>query len=243
MSYRICTAGETPALKFAAGFLRHAGCTVVPCPDEAVTHLLLPVPSFQAEGILKGGVELKPVLSGLPESVTVIGGNLDCAELAGYKAVDLLRDPGYAAENANITACCAIILAMERLPVVLTGQKALVIGWGRIGKCLARLLKQMGVLVTVAARKASDRAMLTALGYTAIDTAAIDTEPYRLVFNTAPQMLVPHCRGDGLFIELASQPGLGGDGIVDGRGLPGRYAPESSGRLIADRVLTILNKE
>ena len=243
MSYRIYTAGQSPALGYAARFLEQAGCALLPCPDETVTHLLLPVPSFEAEGVIKGGASLREVLSALPDSVTVIGGNLDCPALAGRKTLDLLQDARYTAENGNITACCAVTLAAERLPVILSGQKVLVIGWGRIGKCLARLLRQMGVLVTVAARKEPDRAMLAALGYTAIDTAGIDTAPYRVVFNTAPQMLVPRCQGEGLFVELASRPGLGGGQIVDGRGLPGKYAPESSGRLIADRVLAILNKE
>lgn len=243
MTYRICTAGQSAALAHAIRVLKQAGCTILPCTDETATHLLLPVPSFEPDGSIKGGGDLGQILSALPSSVTVIGGNLNCDTLAGYKTIDLLQDPGYVAENANITACCAIVLAMERLPVILKGQKALVIGWGRIGKCLARLLKQMGAIVTVAARKEPDRAMLTALGFTTIDTIQIDTTPFRVVFNTAPQMLVPQCQGDGLFIDLASKPGLGGENVVTARGLPGKYAPESSGQLIASRVLTILNRE
>ena len=243
MTCRICTAGKSPALNYAEKFLKLAGCELLPCPDKTATHLLLPVPSFESEGVLKGNEDLQGVLAQLPKDITVVGGNLSCGLLAGYNTVDLLQDPGYVAENANITACCAIVLAMERLPVVLKGQNVLVIGWGRIGKCLSRLLKQMGAIVTVAARKETDRAMLRALGFTAIDTTNIDTAPFRLVYNTAPQMLVPQCQGDGLFIELASKPGLGGAQIVDGRGLPGRYAPESSGRLIGQRMLTIINKE
>ena len=243
MTYRFCTAGQSPALSYALRSLQEAGHTVLPRPDKTVTHLLLPVPSFDESGALKGGGDLNSVLAELPESVTVIGGNLTRRELASYPTLDLLADPGYVAENAHITACCAIVLAMEKLPVVIAGQEILVIGWGRIGKCLSRLLRQMGAVVTVAARKESDRAMLGALKFTTIDTESIDTAPYRVVFNTVPDLLVPQCNGDGVFIELASSPGLGGDRIIDGRGLPGRYAPESSGKLIAQRILSLLNNK
>lgn len=242
-TYRFYTAGQSPALPYALQALEDAGHTLIPQPDDSVTHLLLPVPSFDGDGRIKGGENLQAVLSHLPESVTVVGGNLARCQLTAYPTVDLLADPGYVAENAAITACCAVVMLMEKLPVVITGQKVLVIGWGRIGKSLSRLLRQMGAQVTVAARKSSDRAMLEALGFPAIDTENIDTTPYRATLNTVPQMLVPHCQGEGVFIELASRPGLGGENVIDGRGLPARYAPESSGKLIARRALVLLNKE
>ena len=240
MGYRICSAGHSAALRYALQFLKEAGCAVLPCPDKTATHLLLPVPSFGPDGQLVGGGDLEEVLSHLPKTVTVIGGNLHSPVLNGYQVIDLLQDPSYVAENASITAYCAVKLAGEKLPVIWKGLPALVIGWGRIGKCLARLLRQMGAQVTVAARKEADRAMLAALGYTAVPTAGLSADGYRVVFNTVPEMVIADCRGDGLYMDLASRPGLGGDSIVIARGLPGKLAPESSGRLIAT---TILNKE
>lgn len=243
MTYRICTAGQSAALDYAAGELERAGCVLVPCPDKTATHLLLPVPSFEADGSIRGGGALPELLARLPKDIRIIGGNLRHPALEGYRREDLLQDPGYVAENANITAHCAIRLAMQKLPVILEGQPVLVIGWGRIGKCLARLLRQMGARVNVAARKESDRAILKALGYIAVDTATLDAAPYRAVFNTAPHLIIPHCTGDGLFMDLASSPGLMGPQVITARGLPGKDAPESSGQLIARTVLTILNKE
>ena len=84
---------------------------------------------------------------------------------------------------------------------------------------------------------------LTALGYEAVDTAHLDTTSYRLIFNTAPVMLLPQCPGKGLKIDLASKLGLGGLDVVWARQLPGRYAPKSSGNLIAETVLKFVNKE
>ena len=238
---RICfyPAGHTAALGSAVSVLKEAGFRFT---DNAAgaTHLLLPVPSVDADGCIIGGGSLEEVLEKLPKDVTVVGGNLD---LPGYRVWDLLKDPDYLAYNAQITACCALQIALNKLPLILPETDALVIGWGRIGKCLASLLKQNGAHVTVAARKETDRAMLRALGYTAVDTVHLDTTAYRLIFNTAPVMLLPQCPGDGLKIDLASKLGLGGLDVVWARQLPGRYAPESSGNLIAETVLKFVSKE
>lgn len=238
---RICfyPAGHTAALSRAVAVLKDTGCRFAENPKDA-THLLLPVPSVDSDGCIIGGGKLAELLQKLPKDITVVGGNLQLAE---YPVWDLLQDPDYLARNAHITACCALQIAMDQLPVVLSELEALVIGWGRIGKCLAALLKQNGANVTVAARKETDRAMLRALGYRTVDTAGLDTKPYRLIFNTAPAMLLPQCPGDGLKIDLASKLGLGGLDVVWARQLPGRYAPESSGDLIAETVLKFMEKE
>ena len=235
-SFGIYLSGYTPALAFAAKELTARGFPPTADP-KAATHLLLPVPAFDTDGTIKGGGRLETLLEQLPENIKIMGGNLDRPEFSEYRTFDLLKDPYYCGENAHITACCAIKLTMNKLPVILTGQKALVIGWGRIGKCLAVLLKQLGVDVTVAARKETDRAMITALGYTAINTKHIDPLPYRIIYNTAPAMVLPQCSGNALKIDLASQLGIGGLEVVWARGLPGRDAPESSGLLIARTVL------
>jgi len=225
----IRTAGSTAALSYARQSLMNIGCRF----GEDATHLLLPVPSVEPTGNIKGGGDLSQLLANLDKNVVIMGGVLDRPELKEYTCIDFLKDPMYTAQNAKITAHCALRLAMNNLPVILDGEKALVIGWGRIGKCLAQLLKATGAQVTVAARKETDRVMLKALGYDAVDTNDLDTTPYRVIFNTVPQMLCPDCPGKGLKIDLASKLGLGGDDVIWARGLPGKDAPQSSGHLIA----------
>lgn len=241
------SAGHTDALDHAVKELRRRGCTVLRQPDQSVTHLVLGVPGFETDGSLKGGGALPDVLAALPRDITVFGGNLPEAALAGYKAVDLLRDPVYLAENADITAHCAVKLALAKLPVTLRDCQVLVVGWGRIGKCLARLLKSMGAIVTVAARKETDRAMLGALGYDTEDSGALGYSllRYRVIFNTVPLMILPrestqYCRPDCLKIDLASAAGIEAEDVIWARGLPNRDAPESSGVLIARSVLRLI---
>jgi len=236
------TAGQTQALSHAQQALRQQGFSFTSAPTQSVTHLLLPVPSFDGDGTIKGGGELPALLAQLPKQVTVIGGNLSHPALAGYHTIDLLQDPHYLAINARITAHCALSIAAQRLPCTLDDIPVLVIGWGRIGKCLAQLLQGLGANVTVAARKATDRAALASLGFSAVSTTQMDPGAHGLIFNTAPQMLLDHCQGNALKIDLASSPGIGGTDVLWARGLPNQYAPESSGKLIAEAIISHLSE-
>lgn len=229
-------AGSSRALYYAAAFLMEEGAIFLPCPDHTVTHLLLPIPSFEADGSIKGGGDLTEILARLPKTVTVIGGNLKRPELAEYETLDLLEDPWYLARNASITAHCALELALAKLPITLEKCPVLIVGWGRIGKCLAKLLHGLGACVTVAARKESRRVMIDALGYQSCAIEDIRTEKYRLIINTVPAMVLPAAPGTALKMDLASVPGIGGKDVMQARGLPGKLAPESSGTLIAQTI-------
>ena len=228
--------GQTQALKHACRHLRQRGISVVYDPCPAVTHVLLPVPS-------PGGGDLGGLADSLSRDITVIGGKLDHPDLAGYGKVDLLQDPMYLAQNARITAHCALQVVMDALSCTLDGLQVLVIGWGRIGKCLVQLLSAIGAQVTVAARKAQDRAMLEALGFRAVEIGQIDPSKYGLIYNTAPQPVLPECPGSACKIDLASTPGITGKDVIWARGLPNQLAPESSGRLIAERVISYLSEK
>jgi dipicolinate synthase subunit A len=210
----------------------------------------LPVPSFDDQGNLKGGGDVNSVLNKLPPSVTIIGGNLPAERFPGHKIIDLMKDPTYVADNAAITAYCAVRLAMMELPVMLRGCQVLIIGWGRISKCLAALLWALEADVTIAARKETDRAMAHALGYQAVDTETLgeNLNPFRLICNTVPAAVlsieqISHCRDNCLKIDLASVLGIGGDHVIWARGLPGKDAPESSGCLIAKTAIRLIEKE
>ena len=211
------------ATEWAGRFLQEAGVAVTGHICPKATHWLLPVPT-------KIPVDAPPV-------VTVIGGNL------AVPGMDLLKDPFYLAENAAITARCAMKLIRKESK----GLPVLVLGWGRIGKCLGKFLAEAGSEVTISARKEADVAMVRALGYEGIflHEAAPLLPRFDAVINTIPAMVLSAsgCREDCVLLELASQPGMAGNNIMDGRGLPGKYAPEESGRLIARTILRLCEEE
>lgn len=240
--HKILPVGNSAALDCAVNILRQRGFFIATAPTPDVTHLLLPIPSLETAGQIKGGIPLLPLLAQLSGEVHILGGNLNGIP-EGFSCTDLLKDPIYVAKNAAITAHCAISLAMQQLPVTLEQLPVLVIGWGRIGKCLARLLQAMGAEVTIAARKESDRAILNALGYKAVSLPFQGTIPVALAFNTAPATVEISLPPDCLKIDLASVQGLSGEDVIWARGLPGKDTPLSSGRLIAQTVISILEKE
>ncbi len=239
--------GHSEALDYASRALARRGYHICTAPGPDITHLVLPVPSFDKNGYIKGNIPTDTVLNSLPKDVTIIGGNLQNSLLENYPRIDLLQDDTYLAQNAAITAHCALRYAINNLPVTLWQCPVLIIGWGRIGKCLARLLAQLGANVSIFARKSTDTAMIKALGYGSetLSLPAYNLSRYRVIFNTAPTLLLTRahlrfCRQDCLKIDLASSLGIDAADVICARGLPGKDAPESSGKLIADTIARLI---
>lgn len=231
-------------IQYAASILQAQGWQIAEYPNDLVTHLLLPIPSIDQDGYIKGSIhDLSQLLQLLPENICVIGGNLNHTVIPQTQIIDLLKDEAYLAKNAALTAHCALKAVSRHIEYTFQNLPVLVIGWGRIGKCLARLLRLLDANVTVAARKESDRAMLQALGYRScsISQLSTDASQFDLIFNTVPHPVLhaTACHPSALLAELASSPGILGDGVIDARGLPGKEAPKSSGELIGKTILRI----
>lgn len=222
---------STPAALAACEELEAGGFSLCREPAPEVWGLLLDVPTPKT-------VEIP--WDRLPEGCRVFGGNLTGVP-EGFRAQDLLKDPIYAAQNADITARCALRLAAGKLEETLAGLPVLILGWGRIGKCLGRHLGSLGADVCVFARNPKDRGLLAALGYKALDRAEMlaALPGIRLVFNTAPELILSEADTQScgaLLVDLASRRGMEDPRALWARGLPGKLAPLSSGRLMAQTV-------
>ena len=238
-------AGNTEACQIAANILAENGMVSSPVSGETPTDLLLDIPSFRPDGSLRAGGSIETVLDALPKGIHIWGGKLGTALQKQYPCTDLLENPAYLAGNAAITGDCALKIAGPLLKTTWSRSSVLIIGWGRIGKWLARTLKGLGANVTVSARNAADRSLLEALGFT---PAAPDMLPDRIprfdvVFNTVPAPMLNEGQLSKnpalLAIDLASQKGLDGPDVIWARGLPGVYAPKASGALIAETILRL----
>lgn len=229
-----------PSLEFARDWLRRQGVPITEAPGPEITHLLLPVPTSKL-------TEVEALIKTVPENCVILGGGLP--EGLRQRTADFLKDPTFLAANAAITARCAIRLAAAQLPQTLEGCPVLILGWGRIGKFLASLLKALGADTTVAARKDGDRGLLDALGHHSAVIADIPAHlpGSRIVFNTIPAPVVSQeeaalCGPDAILIDLASTPGIDGGHVLHARGLPGKMAPETAGVLIARTALRYLQE-
>lgn len=237
-------AGQNDALRYAKETLVGQDFIFANVLNANVTHLILPAPAFEKDGTLKGGGRIEDILAQCSPGITVMGGNLQHPLLKNYRTVDLLQDDCYLTENADITAHCALRVAERYMPIIWKGCPALIIGGGRIGVCLARLLKRLDARVTVGVRKAHQRAMWETMGFDTVDSTDLEYSlaRYRVIFNTVPapvltEEALPHLHKSCLKIDLASVKGIAGDDVIWARGLPGKEAPETSGKLIARTVL------
>ena len=220
----------TAALSTAERILRCRGVVFTDSATEA-EYLLYPAPT-----------KLE-MLQPCTMDQTVIGGNLDFLN-TNVERLDLLRDPYYLAANAAITAEAALGLVLKELRCEITDANFLILGWGRIGKCLTHQLHHLNASVTVYARKDEDRAMLRALGYhyTSREDLLRRLGRYQCVINTIPAEVLTleesHALRSGcLKLELASGIWLPGDDVIPAHGLPGKCKPEASGALIARTIL------
>ena len=232
--------GDRPALVWAGDELRRLGQSVTKEPSEKVTHLLLGVPCKESDEALS------ELLSKLPANVTVLGGNIKKEVLSGYRCLDLLQDETYLWKNAAITAQIAVTLGARQLGVTWEGTQVLILGWGRIGQCLAKYLSALGARVSVAAQKEVHRAQIAALGYTPLNIQDLSYQlnRFRIVYNTVPAPVLSAtqlrlCRPDCVKLELSSVDGMDVLDVLTARGLPGTYAPETSGKLIAATALRL----
>ncbi len=175
----------------------------------------------------------------------------------GIAYIDYYNREELMVKNAIPTAEGAIAIALSEMPVTLFGSKALVVGYGRIGKILARLLVSMGAKVTVSARRWGDLAWIEGAGAKAVNTAKIKDGigEYDVIFNTVPNLVLGEAElldmnEDALIIDLASTPG-GVDlktakdlkrRVIWALSLPGKTAPISAGYIIKDTVKNILSE-
>ncbi len=166
----------------------------------------------------------------------------------------------FAVANAVPTAEGAIEIALRELPVTVNGAEMLVIGYGRIGKVLAKLLASLGANVTVSARKEADFAWISANGFKSAATGELskllEKKHFDTVFNTVPRVVLGeeellHIKRDTLIVDLASKPG-GIDveaaksrslNTVWALSLPGKCAPLTAGKIIADTVSRYIIKK
>lgn len=191
--------------------------------------------------------DVSEILKAGNKSTVFLGGGLpqDGENHLDYSISESLR-----LKNAVATAEGAILLALSGRKSTLFKSSALVIGYGRIGRYLTRLLLAFGAKVTVAARREESRllAELDAASSVPIDSLPDAIEDADLIFNTVPHPLVSadavaKAKDDALILELASPPGgfeSPDKRTIKASGLPGRFFPISAGDTVFESVSPIL---
>ena len=256
---------------FAIDQARPEGATLAASLKAAVKGadcVLLPLPLTRSCNALNTPLSdtvltTDEVFSALNPNQTICGGRVEeaahqTAAEHGLTLLDYFTREELVIANAVATAEGAIQVAMESTATILLGSRALVLGFGRIGKVLAHRLRALGVHVTVSARKYADLAWIKAYGYEAIHSDQLDENlnRYEILFNTIPYQVLDAERlgkldSNTLCIDLASKPGgvdfaaaaALGLKTVWALGLPGEVAPLTAAAIIRDTIYNILSEQ
>ena len=181
----------------------------------------------------------------------------DLANDEYIEIIDILKREELAVLNTISTAEGAIEIIIANTNKIIHGSDVLVLGFGRIGKVLARKLAGLSAKVTCAARKDEDLAWIKAYGHkgTNINTLGENLAKYDIIINTVPHLILTeerlkYIKDDCLLVDLASNPG-GIDKraakdknlkLIWALALPGKVAPVTTAEFIKDTVYNILKE-
>ncbi len=171
--------------------------------------------------------------------------------------IDLLKREEFSVLNTISTAEGTIQIAMEETQRTVHGRSVLIMGFGRIGKVLSKMLSGIGAKVYCEARKNEDIAWIKAYGYEPIHLNDLDKHlgKFDIIINTIPFQILDNNRldllkKDILIIDLASNPG-GVDRkaakeknikLVWALSLPGKVAPVTSAEFIKETLYHALKE-
>lgn len=224
--------------------LENASAVILPLPCEKDGFLNTPFSSSR--------MILDDVFASAGNDALFIGGRMP---KSGNRFVDYSEREDFKIKNAVPTAEGAIALAMKELSTTLYGANAIVTGYGRIGKYLSAVLRDLGASVTVLARGVDSRAYaeanrIKAVGFEQIKAPLSDAD---VVFNTVPSIVIGESelsvmKSGSIIIDLASLPGGVDENAARNYGisflralsLPGKVAPTTAGRIVFETVYSIL---
>lgn len=192
----------------------------------------------------------------------LIAGNIlpevyDLANDEYIEIIDIMKREELAVLNTIATAEGAIEIAITNTNKIIHGSQILILGFGRIGKVLARKLAGLSAKVTCAARKDEDLAWIRAYGHmeTNINTLGQNLEKYDIIMNTVPHTILTeerlkYVKQDCLLIDLASNPGGIDKKVAKERNLklvwalalPGKVAPTTTAEFLKDTIFNVLKE-
>ncbi len=158
----------------------------------------------------------------------------------GKNALNYTSSESFLKENAYLTAEGAISLYYSEIKETLLNKKAIILGYGRIAKYLAKMLKSQGASVYAYARRAEVKSEITLDGINSIELDEISVLVPDVIFNTIPYEIFTQ-KTSATRIELASVSGFKyKENVINGGGLPGKMFPKTAAEIIYKAIKPIL---
>lgn len=160
--------------------------------------------------------------------------------------------------NTVPTAQGILKAMIDNIDYTIHSSKCAVFGYGRVARVTADVLKSIGADVTVCARKSGDitTAEICGMKGCRISDFRNIAHEYNIIINTVPSVIIDrnilsNLRPDCLIIDVASAP-FGTDfaaaydlglNAMQCSSLPGKVAPKTAGKIIADGIINIIKEE
>ena len=207
----------------------------------------------------RNSVELEEFVEAMRDK-HLIAGNIyikEELENAGVEFTDLLRREEFNVLNTIATAEGTLQIAMEETQRTVHGSNVLVMGFGRIGKVLAKMLDGIGAKVYCEARKDEDISWIKAYGYNPVHLNDLNANlnKFDIIINTIPFQILDEERLDlvkkeAIIIDLASNPGgvdrkaarEKGLKVIWALSLPAKVAPLTSAEFIKETLYHVLEE-
>ena len=257
----------TYALENSEELLSLDGVEMCPTLQEAVSYskvVVGPVPLSSDRRRIsspfgRNVVELEDFIEAL-KGKYLIAGNINITEQLdnmGVQYTDLLKREEFSVLNTIATAEGTIQIAMEETQRTVHGTNVLIMGFGRIGKVLAKMLDGIGAKVSCEARKNEDISWIKAYGYNPIHLNDLNDNlnQFDIIINTIPFQILDSERldlvkNDAVIIDLASNPGgvdrkvarEKGIKVIWALSLPAKVAPLTSAEFIKETLYHVLKE-
>ncbi len=223
--------------------------------------VILPIPAFDENDCVFSKIHVDKLFSCLKSGTTVFAGKISpiisrLAKEYNLNIYDYSSREEFSILNAVPTAEGAILTYIEMSKTTVSGEKFIILGYGKVGRALAPRLRALGGEVCVAARSPVSRANAESDGLCSMDFNDYIKDPVQsgTVFNTVPSPIitdeVAYKLKDTYVIDLASKPGgatenakkILGSKYINALSLPGRYFPDTAGEIIYKTLIGILSE-
>lgn len=197
----------------------------------------------------------------LMKDKTLIAGTISNNIYEKYKDVeiiDIMKNEKLAILNTIATAEGAIKEIIENTQVNVHGSKIMILGFGRVGKTLAKKLDGLSAKITVVSKEEEELAWAEVYGYTNMQLNKIEDviKDYDVIVNTIPHIILQgdilqKINKDILLLDLAS--GEGGINkeeaqenkinLIKALGIPGKISPVTTAKILKETIYEILEEK
>ena len=250
--YEVITYGVSNIQEEKALSLKDALCDV--------NIIAAPVPFFKNGEVFsqekKKDLTAEGILQYAPFGCKIFAGSipqtfLERAREKGISCVDYLKDNYGVIQNTIAVAEGTLAEAIKRSEENLYRSSCLVMGYGRCGSILVSYLKRMSCQVAVYEKEDALRARAALIADDIVNLRELPAylERAQYIFNTVPSMVLPkallgYVSENALILDLASAPGgvdyaeaeRRGIQAVQLPGIPGKYAPMSSAKILGEVI-------